>query len=122
MIADVKPQQQGQASTARTMTYLIEFGGNIYLILGASAPNDFNNYGQVFSQSMKSFQELRDAQKINKLADRVRIKTVRQAGTLQQALVSYRVPEKRLEEISILNGMNLTDRVAQGSLIKVIEQ
>ncbi len=122
MVADVKPQQQGQASTARTMTYLIEYGGNIYMILGASSPNDFNNYAQFFSQSMKSFKQLTDAQKINKLADRVRIKSVKQAGTLQQALVSYNVAQNRLEEVSILNGMNLSDRVAQGSLIKVIAQ
>ncbi len=121
MTADVKPQQEGQASTARTLTYLIEYGGNIYMMLGASSPADFNNYSQVFSQTMKSFKELKDIQKINKPADRVRIKTVRQAGTLKTALLNYKVPEKRLEEISILNGMNLTDRVAQGSLIKVIE-
>ncbi len=122
LVADVKPQQQGQASTARTLTYLIEYGGNIYMLLGASSPADFNNYSQLFSQTMRNFKQLTDPQKINKLADRVRIKTVRQAGTLQQALTSYNVPQKRLEEISILNGMSLTDRVAQGSLIKVIEQ
>lgn len=122
MIADVKPQQQGQASTARTMTYLIEYGGNIYMMLGASSPADFNNYAQLFSQSMKSFRQLTDAQKINKLADRVRIKSVKQTGTLQQALVSYNVPQNKLEEVSILNGMNLSDQVAQGSLIKVIAQ
>jgi len=122
LIADVKPQQQGQASNARTMVYLIEFGGNIYMILGASSPQDFNNYAQSFSQSMKSFRQLTDMQKINKLADRVRIKTVRQTGTLQQALINYKVPQKKLEEVSILNGMNLNDRVTQGSLIKVIDQ
>jgi predicted Zn-dependent protease len=122
IVADVKPQQQGQASSARTLSYLIEYGGSIYLFLGASSPADFNNYSQTFSQTMRSFRQLTDAQKINKLADRVRIKSVRQSGTLQQALVNYKVPQNRLEELAILNGMNLTDRVAQGSLIKVIEQ
>ncbi len=122
MTADVKPQQQGQASTARTLTYLIEYGGNIYLMLGASSPADFNNYSQAFAQTMRNFKQLTDAQKINKLPERVRIKTVRQAGTLRQALANYKVPEKRMEETSILNGMNLTDQVTQGSLIKVVEQ
>jgi predicted Zn-dependent protease len=122
MTADVKPQQQGQASSARTLTYLIEYGGNIYMLLGASSPADFNNYSTTFTQTMRNFKQLTDTQKINKLPERVRIKTVRQTGTLRQALANYKVHEKRMEETSILNGMNLTDQVAQGSLIKVVEQ
>ena len=127
MIADVKPQQQQQqqqqqAASVRTMVYLIQHLNNIYLLLGASSINDFNNYSQYFSQTMKNFKTLTDPQKINKLPERVRIKTVRQAGTLQQTLMSYKVPGKRFEEMAILNGMNLTDKVGQGSLIKVIEQ
>lgn len=122
LVADVRPQQQGQASSARTLTYLIEYGGNIYMLLGASSPADFNNYSQTFSQTMRNFRQLTDAQKINKLADRIRIKTVKQAGTLQQALASYNVPQKRQEELSVLNGMSLTDRVAQGSLIKILDK
>ncbi|MHB1178676.1 MAG: hypothetical protein ACYCZO_10140, partial [Daejeonella sp.] len=126
MIADVKPQQQQQqqqqSASVRTMIYLIQHNTNIYLLLGASSMNDFNNYAQYFSQTMKNFRTLTDPQKINKLPERVRIKTVRQAGTVQQAFVSYKVPGKRMEEMAILNGMNLTDRVTQGSLIKVIEQ
>ncbi|MEJ7780578.1 MAG: M48 family metalloprotease [Daejeonella sp.] len=126
MIADVKPQQQQQqqqqqSASVRTMIYLIQHNTNIYLILGASSMNDFNNYSQYFSQTMKNFRTLTDPQKLNKLPERVRIKTVRQPGTLQQALVSNKVLNNRLEEMAILNGMNLTDRVTQGSLIKVIE-
>lgn len=120
MVADVKPQQQ-QAASVRTLSYLIQYNDNIYLMLGASSVGDFNNYSQYFSQTMKNFRELKDASKLNKLPERVRIKTVRQTGTLQQALLNYKVQNKRLEEIAILNGMNLTDRITQNSLIKVIE-
>lgn len=125
MVADVKPQQQQQqqqAASVRTLSYLIQFNNNIYLILGASSVNDFNNYSQYFSNTMKNFKELKDASKINKLAERIRVKTVRQSGTLRQALSNYNVPEKRMEELSILNGMQLTDKVLQGSLIKTIAE
>ena len=71
---------------------------------------------------MRSFRELTDPAKINKKPDRVRIKNVRQDGTLEQALRSYNVQDKRLQEFAILNGKLLTDRVTAGSLIKVIEQ
>ena len=122
MIADVQQeQQQQQQASVRTLSYLIQYNNNIYLMLGASSTGDFNNYSQFFTHSMQNFRELKDASKLNKLPERVRIKTVRQTGTLQQALLNYKVQNKRMEEIAILNGMNLTDRITQGSLIKVIE-
>jgi hypothetical protein len=31
------------------------------------------------------------------------------------------VPDRRLEELAILNGMNLSDRLAAGELIKIVE-
>jgi len=35
-------------------------------------------------------------------------------------LSSYNMPENKQEEISLLNGMLLTDRVLAGSLIKIL--
>jgi predicted Zn-dependent protease len=122
MVADVKKgtQQQQQTSTVRTLSYLIQHDKNIYLILGATAVNDFNTYSQFFLQSMKNFRELKDASKLNKQPDRIRIKAVKQSGTLKQALNSYNMPENKQEEISLLNGMLLTDTVLAGSLIKIL--
>jgi predicted Zn-dependent protease len=69
---------------------------------------------------MENFRELRDAAKINKKPQRIRLKTVATATTLEQALRNYGVSAARLNEISILNGMLLTDRVASGTMIKII--
>ncbi len=126
MVADLQQQQQqGQAQQGqqviRTLSYLIQYGGNIYHILGVSGSNDFNNYANVFTYTMQNFKELKDLSKLNKKPERVRIKTVSKSGTLEQALRSYKVPDKRLEEFSILNGMRLKDNVTQGALIKIIE-
>jgi hypothetical protein len=52
----------------------------------------------------------------------VHIRTLGQSATLQQALRQYNVPDKRMEEMAILNGMKLTDNLAQGTLIKVISE
>lgn len=120
MTADVKPEQQQQASSVRTLSYLIQYNKNIYLILGASSVSDFNNYSPIFLQSMKNFKELKDASKLNKQPERIRIKPVKQSGTLKQALNSYNMPENKQEEISLLNGMLLTDKVTAGSLIKIL--
>ena len=120
-VADQQAQQQG-AATVRTLSYFIQHGGNIYHLIGVSAVTDFNAYAPYFENSMRSFRELTDAAKINKKPERVRIKNVRQDGTLEQALRNYNVQDKRLQELAILNGKLLTDRVTVGSLIKVIEQ
>ncbi len=118
MVADQKQDQQ----TLRTLSYLISYGGNIYFMLGVSTAAEFNNFTSTFTGTMTSFQELTDPDKINRQPERISVKTVNQAGTLQQTLSRYNVPQDRMEEHAILNGMNLGDRVAQGGLIKVIER
>ena len=110
-------QEQG---TLRTLSYSIKYGENIYLILGVSALADFPNYESYFMNTMQSFRELNDASKINKKPHPIRIQTVRQNGNLGQVLRSLNMPENKLEELSLLNGMKLTDMVTSGMLIKVL--
>ncbi|MBO9683805.1 MAG: M48 family metalloprotease [Flavisolibacter sp.] len=116
MIADLQ-QQQG---SLRTLSYLVQHGDNIYLMIGVSALNDFPAYDNILASSMKSFRTLTDPTMLNKKPQRVRIKTVGQTGTLQQVLRFFGVADKRLEEHAILNGMQLTESVPSGTLIKVI--
>jgi predicted Zn-dependent protease len=123
MIADQQPQQQQpqqQQATIRTMSYIIQHGGNNYLLIGVSGLADFNNYVPYFQNSMQNFRQLTDASKLNKKPERIRIKTISKAGTLEQALRSLNAPANKLEEIAVLNGIQLNDRVTQGMLIKVI--
>ena len=101
--------------------YFIQYGENIYSMIGASGQGDFNSYAQVFQSAMRTFSPLTDPSKINKQPERVRIKTVRQAGTLAQAFTSLGVNQQRMEELAILNGMTLNDQVQRGMQLKVIE-
>lgn len=118
----IQDQQTQQTQTgARVLMYFIQYGGNIYNLIGASSPTDFNSYLQLFQSSMGSFQQLTDPSKINKQAERIRVKTVNRTGTLSQALTNLHVDPKRMEEVSIVNGMMLDDQVQAGTLIKVIE-
>jgi predicted Zn-dependent protease len=126
IVADSKPdpqqqQQQQQAQPIRTISYLIQYGNAIYHILGVSATSTFNNYQGFFTSTMQSFRQLTDAAKINKQPQRVRIKTVAANATLEQALRGFKVPENRIEELSIVNGMQRNAAVTKGMLIKVIE-
>ncbi len=130
MVADQQPQQQQQQQqrqqqqqqVVRTLSYLIQHGELIYHIVGVSGGNDFNQYASVFTNTMQNFKELTDAAKLNRKPERIRLKTVTQPTALNQVLRQYKVPEKRLEELAVVNGMKLTDQVPAGTLIKVIEQ
>ncbi|MFT2009850.1 M48 family metalloprotease [Pontibacter sp. 13R65] len=118
IIADQK-QEQG---VIRTLTYLIQYGGNMYSIMGITTANDFNTYAPLFSSTMENFKQLTDQEKINRKPDRIRIKTVAQAATLSQVLRSFNMPDSKLNELAILNGMQLDDRLEKGTLIKVVEK
>ncbi|MCC9166623.1 M48 family metalloprotease [Pontibacter harenae] len=118
MVAD----QQQQGGVIRTLTYLIQYGGNIYSLMGISSAANFNNYMQAFTSTMQSFSQLTEPDKLNRQPERIRIKTVAQSTTLAQALRNFNTPENRLEELAILNGLQLNDRVEKGMLIKTVAQ
>ncbi len=116
MVADQASEEQ----SLRTLIYVIQNGKNIYAMIGVTLLPLFDNYASIFKSSMESFRTLTDQGKINKKPERIRIKTVQQDGTLAQALKHYGTSDKRIEEVSILNGMNVTDEVDKGMLIKII--
>ena len=124
LIADPKQaqnQQQQQQQPIRVLSYFIQYGNAIYVILGVSSVVDFNQYIPYFTNTMEGFRQLNDQSKINKKPERIRIKTVNSNITLEQALRYYSVTDnKRLQELSILNGMQLTDRLTPGMMIKTI--
>jgi predicted Zn-dependent protease len=113
---------QGQSPSVRTLSYFIKYDSRIYHILGVTDLANYNSYYPAFLSTMQNFKILTDASKINKKAERIQVKTVRSNTTLQQALKSFNVPDKRLEELALLNGMQLTDNVTSGMLIKTVGQ
>lgn len=116
MVADQK-QEQG---TIRVLSALIEFGGNTYSILGVSELSKFEQYQPAFLSTVRNFKELKDAEKLNRKPDVVRIQTVPQRMSLEAALTNFKMPKDRFEELAILNGMLLSDQLEKGTLIKVI--
>jgi predicted Zn-dependent protease len=119
LIAD--QQANPEQPIVRTLIYVIEHGKNFYAMIGASSEANFNSYFQLFNSSMNGFRTLTDPVKLNKQPDKIRIKPVMNSGTLKDAMQGYNVPSKRLEELAILNGMTLGERVEKGKLIKVLE-
>ena len=115
-------QQQQQQPSVRILSYLIEYNKTIYLLLGATSAQDFNQYYPTFRNTMEGFRQLTDQAKINKKPERIRNKTIAKSATLEQVFKTYNVPTARYNEMAILNGMNLTDVVPVGMMIKTIGQ
>jgi predicted Zn-dependent protease len=118
----VVADQQQQAGVIRTISYFIQYGNSIYHLLGVSALNDFNSFMTTFTNSMENFRELTDASKLNRQPQRIKVVTANQTASLQQVLKQFGTPENKLQELAIVNGMNLTDNVPAGTLIKVLQR
>ncbi len=115
-------QQQGQQQqqpTPRILTYFIKYGDLIYAIHGMAMPADFDRYFNTFNNTMTGFKKLNDPDKLNRLPERVRIKTVTQDGTVQSVFQSFGIKQDRMEEIAILNSMHLRDPIKRGTLVKI---
>jgi predicted Zn-dependent protease len=82
----------------------------------------YKDYGRVFRKTIQRFETLKDPKKINVKPDRIEIEKVRRAGTISDILKRRDIPEDRIEEIALLNGMQPEDRVPARSLIKVVKE
>lgn len=118
MIADQK-QEKG---TIRVLSSLIQYEGNIYSLMGISELSKFTSYQPAFLSTIRNFQSLTDSEKLNRKPEVIRIKTVPQQMTVQAAFQSFNMPASRFEELAILNGMMLSDKLDKGTLVKVIEK
>lgn len=119
---DPQAQQQGQQQQIVAIKAgFISYQGNIYMLLGLTSQQDFTRYELTFDNSIKSFRQLTDQAKLNKQPERLRIATVKSNMSLQAALQAERIPQDRMQEFSILNGLELKQTLPAGTLIKVLK-
>jgi len=107
-------------ATIRVMTYLIKYNNAIYVFHGISSQADFNKYSSTFKNSFEGFSKLTDPSKINVKPERIQIETVKSNGSLSQTLKALNMPQARHNELALINGMQLSDKLKAGSLIKTI--
>ncbi len=98
----------------------IQKDNKIYVFHGYTGQAQFNNYLPSFNQTMGQFKNLTDPSKISVKPDKLVIKKIQRQGTLRSALQQFGVPQDKLEETAIMNGMNLDDNVAANTLVKVV--
>jgi len=117
----VQQDQSGQqAAGAHVLAQLIQDGQSVWAFVGLAAPASFSTYAPQFQQVAQGYARLTDASKLNRQAERIRIKTAASNTSLASALAANGIPSKRYEELAILNGMQTTTQLPKGTLYKVV--
>jgi len=116
------PQGSQDPNSLRVLSYFIEYNGTIYSFHGISKLVDYTANNQYFTYTMNNFRTLNDPAKIHVKPDRISIKKAPRSGSLSSILKSFDVPEDRMEEHALINGVDQDNFVQQGTLIKVIEK
>ena len=117
---DQQASQDQQSTPAHVRSYVIQDGKSMFAFVGLATAATFGTYAPQFDRTAQSYQRLTDASKLNRQAEHVRVRQAKTATTLSQALSANGVPAKRLGEVAILNGMQLSDRLPAGTLFKII--
>ncbi len=106
----------------RILSYFIQKDKTVYVFLGYTERGRFDGYFSLFDQTMGRFKKLTDSKKINVKASRLAVRKTSRQGSLRQALQALGVPEDKLEEHAILNGMKLDDALSGNTSLKVVRK
>ena len=118
LVSDIRSQQ----GYVRVMSYFISKDKYLYVFHGLCDPSVYPRYDDVFDGTMKRFKELSDPKKIKVQPDRISIRQAKSAGTLESALRSMGVPKDEVKQTALLNGMELSDPIKAGTLLKVVDK
>jgi len=118
VVSDVRTEK----GTIRIMSYFIEKDEKIFTFHGLSSAEKFQNVQALFEKTMSQFKELSDPNRINVKPDQIRVRLTRTSDTMGNTLRSLGVPNDQLEQVALLNGRQLNDRIPANTLIKVVEK
>ena len=119
LVEGVASQQNGQLGFSATF---IEYGGNVYQIMGLTAAANLRQYVDAFRSTADSFDRLTDRRYLDRQPVRLDVTTTRGTTTLQSLLRGRTLPpDMTEEEVAILNQLRLGDTIPGGALIKLPE-
>ncbi len=117
---DQQASSNSSATPAHVQSFVIQDGKSYFAFVGLATAATFGTYAPQFANTAQGYQRLTDASKLNRQSERIRIKQAKSATTLSQALTANGVASSRLDDMAILNGMQLSDRLTAGQLFKVV--
>ncbi len=94
---------------------------DVFAVHSLTGEAAYATLGEVAQLPGKGFAFMTDPDKINPRPQRIAIRTASRASTLEQLLAEHRVSRELWAKVAWLNGRQLTDRIAAGELIKIID-
>jgi predicted Zn-dependent protease len=115
---DSEEEKKGEAVNMRIDC--IRKGGTIFTFFSAAALSDYSRYRYYFDSTTASFNHLRSAGYLNRKPVRVLIKKADRSQSLRYFLVNMNIPGEYWDRISILNAVELDQRLIPDQLIKIV--
>jgi predicted Zn-dependent protease len=106
----------------RILSYFIVLDGKIYAFHGFTYSASWGEYVAGFREIMTGFERLTSARIIAVKPERIRLRQAPNAGNLESVLREMGYGDKRLSELALLNGRNLTDLVDKGEWLKTVSK
>lgn len=113
-------QNTQNGGAIKILTYFIKKDKYIFKFHGMALQADFNAYENTFVRNFSQFNDLNDPAKLNVKPQRIKIATATKDATLQSTLTDLGASPKQLNELAILNGMELSDKITTGTKLKTI--
>ncbi len=106
----------------RLLSYFIEKDRKVYAFHGLTSVERFQRYQGFFDHTMRQFKDLTDPKRIHVKPDRIRLHAVRRVESLESQLRALGLPQEKMKEVALLNGMEIQQTLSTNTLIKVIER
>ena len=106
---------------ALVVSHFFQKGKDVFMFHGLAGEAGFKRLAAILEQPATSFAPLTDRDKLDRQPQRIAVKQIGKATTLEGALQGYKVDSKLWPRIAWLNELQLTDRLQPGQRIKVIE-
>ena len=113
--------QQQNGAIAFSATF-IEYGGNVYQLLGLTSTAGFSRYRGLFRSVADSFVRLNDSRYLNREPTRLEVVTAPGGSSLQALLRNRTLPGGlTAEDVAIMNQVTLGQAIPAGQPIKLPE-
>ncbi|NJC89314.1 MAG: hypothetical protein FIB02_12425 [Desulfuromonas sp.] len=106
---------------ARVISHFFQKGGEVFMFHGLADNAGFSKLAATLGQPAASFAPLTDREKLNRKPQRIAVRQINKASTLEAALQAYAVEQSLWPRIAWMNELQLTDRLQPGQRIKIIE-
>ena len=118
----VEGSVQQQSGTLGFSATFVEYGGNVYQLLGIASASAFTQYVGQFRSTAGSFDRLTNSQYLNRQPSRLEVLTVDRATTLESLLRGRTLPSGLTEEeVAIMNQTTLSETIPAGRAVKLPE-